>query len=77
MENTMTNFEIKNQIEQYQAELQKSIAKNGNFILNEEVVLYKNKINDLRKICTHKNEENQFELFNGHCKYCGKKVNIK
>lgn len=71
----MTNLEIKNKISELQMNLRQLMLEGvATFELNTEVAKANNKINALRQQCTHLNEEGLFEIINGHCPYCGKKV---
>lgn len=70
----MTNEEIKAKIEEYQLECRKALAANT-FELNASIEKYKNKINALRDMCTHR-DENGAKVFVGdhRCPYCSRKV---
>lgn len=71
----MTNMEIQKKIMEYQAELQRII--NGglaSFELNQNLTMYKNKINTLRDKCSHLDDNGAIKTFNSRCIYCGKRL---
>ena len=72
----MSNEEIAAKIQQYQHECEEALHTSGaNFALNQTIIENKNKINALRRQCTHMYVDGTFaKQANGRCKYCGAKI---
>lgn len=70
----MNNEEIRERIQKYKAQLQEKT--HSSFELDQEGVILREKIRTLQQACSHC-EGHKFQLYNGHCIYCGKIVNGK
>lgn len=71
----MTNQEISRKIQTLNNELRQEVfGSAANFTLNQNISLIRNKIKALEEQCTHRNNSGEFELYEGHCVYCGKKM---
>ena len=71
----MTNFEIRDAIAVCQRKIQDAVGlQSSTFVINPEFMKLKKQIDSLRQKCTHKNNDDNFETFNGRCVYCGSKL---
>ena len=71
----MSNEEIRQEILNQQAEIQKLLTENSTtFELNPKIAEHKKNIDKLRAKCTHLDTNHEVRVFNGRCLYCGKKM---
>ena len=70
----MTNEEIYETIENRKQQIRNILSESNNFELNTDIVRYRKEINELRKQCTHTNNNFEKMVRGGRCLYCGLEV---